>query len=348
MMRKKKSAGYFGAPQEIPSGKRGEVLRSLEDYLGHLVGNVEPVEASWQPSDCLPDLSKKDWPLAVQDLQEAAAKTPDDLLVILIGNMITEEALPSYQTWFNRMQGVQDETGTDSTSWAEWSRKWTAQENRHGDILRGYLYLTGRVNMRAVEVTLHHLIRNGFNPHEQQDPYRGFVYTSFQETATRIAHTRVGNLAQQFGNPLLSKICSLIAREEAMHEKVYTSVMGKVFELDAEEAILALAAMLDGQLVMPGRLMDSPEGDGLFKRYSHVAQRLGVYTREDYAHIIQRLIKVWEVQTLRGLKGEALRAQEFVCSLPERYMKLAVRTQTRVQDDVPTGFAWIFDRPLVS
>ena len=32
--------------------------------------------------------------------------------------------------------------------------KWIAEENRHGDVLNKYLYLSGRVDMRAVERTV--------------------------------------------------------------------------------------------------------------------------------------------------------------------------------------------------
>jgi acyl-[acyl-carrier-protein] desaturase len=32
--------------------------------------------------------------------------------------------------------------------WAQWVRQWTSEENRHGDLLNKYLYLSGRVNMR--------------------------------------------------------------------------------------------------------------------------------------------------------------------------------------------------------
>jgi acyl-[acyl-carrier-protein] desaturase len=35
---------------------------------------------------------------------------------------------------------------------------WTAEENRHGDLMNKYLWLTGRVDMRAVETTIQNLI----------------------------------------------------------------------------------------------------------------------------------------------------------------------------------------------
>ena len=30
-----------------------------------------------------------------------------------------------------------------------WTRQWTAEENRHGDLMNKYCYLSGRVNMKV-------------------------------------------------------------------------------------------------------------------------------------------------------------------------------------------------------
>jgi acyl-[acyl-carrier-protein] desaturase len=64
-------------------------------------------------------------------------------------------------------------------------RQWTSEENRHGDLLNKYLYLSGRVNMREVEMTTQHLISDGFDIGTGRDP-KNFVYTSFQELATYV------------------------------------------------------------------------------------------------------------------------------------------------------------------
>ncbi len=48
-----------------------------------------------------------------------------------------------------RLDGTSDETGASPTAWAHWTRHWTAEENRHGDLLNKYLYLTGKVRGRG-------------------------------------------------------------------------------------------------------------------------------------------------------------------------------------------------------
>jgi hypothetical protein len=42
--------------------------------------------------------------------------------------------------------------------------------------------------MVLLQVTIQHLITNGFDPKAKKDPYRGFVYTSFQVRAPVSPH----------------------------------------------------------------------------------------------------------------------------------------------------------------
>ncbi|CAH2035529.1 unnamed protein product [Thlaspi arvense] len=136
--------------------------------------------------------------------------------------MITEDALPTYQTMINTLDGVRDETGVSESAWAKWTRAWTAEENRHGDLLRTYLYLSGRVDMLIVERTIQHLISSGMDPGTENNPYLGFVYTSFQERATFVSHGNTARLAKDAGDPVLARICGTIAADEKPHENMYT------------------------------------------------------------------------------------------------------------------------------
>lgn len=146
--------------------KHVEVIEDFEPLVNQMVDDIllETGEKAWQPQDYLPDLAADDWLQQTKDLREAAEGIPDEVFVVLVGDMVTEEALPTYQTLLNTFEGCDDPIGTTDSAWAKWSRGWTSEENRHGDLLNKYLYLTGKTDMRAIEVTIQHLITSGFNP----------------------------------------------------------------------------------------------------------------------------------------------------------------------------------------
>jgi len=320
-----------------------EVIKSMEGFVAeNLSSLLKPIDESWQPSDFLPDMSAENWKDQLIQFRQEATNLSDEVLVVLIGDMITEEALPSYQTWLNRFKGVSDTTGASDSPWAKWSRGWTSEENRHGDLLNRYLYLTGRVDMRAVETTVQYLIANGFDPQTGDDPYLGFIYTSFQERATKVSHKNVGVLAAKSGERRLHKICGLIAGDEARHEKAYKLFMSKIFELDPKRAILAFARMMKIKIVMPACLMYDGKERDLFTKFSNVAQSLGVYTAKDYADIIEALVREWKIPTLQGLSDATAKAQDYLCTLAERYRKLADRLKISGTEK----FSWIFDREI--
>lgn len=302
---------------------------------------LAPIERAWQPSDYLPDAADADWPDRVAGLQRDAAGLSDALLVVLVGDMVTEEALPGYAMALNTL--VRDDEGTDAGPWARWLRGWTAEENRHGDLLNAYLRLTGRVHMRAVEQTVQALIANGFSPRTGGDPYQLLVYTSFQERATRVSHGNVGRLASKEGDSTLARICGVIAGDESRHETFYTRMMGRVLDEDPEGGILAVRAMLRGRVAMPGRFMDDSQDPDLFDHFAVVAQRTRVYTAHDYAGIIDHLVRTWDIAG-RCVQGPAAQAQEDVCRQAERHHRLADRTAAALEQQPPVAFSWLSGR----
>lgn len=323
---------------------RFEVIKSIEGFVDENIPTLlKPIDESWQPNDFLPDMSKENWHEELKTVRERSKEIPDELLVVLVGDMVTEEALPSYQTWLNRLEGVTDTTGASSSAWAKWSRGWTSEENRHGDLLNRYLYLTGRVDMRAVEVTVHHLINSGFDPQTGNDPYLGFIYTSFQERATKISHSNVGRLAKKSGETLLHKICGIIAGDEARHEKAYKLFMTKIFEVDPVNAILSFAKMMKTKVTMPAHMMTDGKDYNLFTKFSNVAQRMEVYTVKDYASIINNLVSGWHIPQLKGLSDIAAKAQDYLCNLSERYLMIANRISFGTEAE---SFSWIYDRKV--
>ncbi|KAL5783774.1 hypothetical protein ACOSP7_008803 [Xanthoceras sorbifolium] len=329
-----------------------EIFKSLEGWAEHsMLMHLKPVDKSWQPSDFLPEPESEEFLDQVEELRERCRELSDEYLVVLVGDMITEEAIPTYQSVMNSLDGVRDETAASLSPWAVWIRAWSAEENRHGDLLNKYLYLSGRVDMKQIEKTIQYLIASGMDAKFENNPYNGFIYTSFQERATFISHGNTAKLAKNHGDLKLAQICGTIAADEKRHETAYTKVVEKLFEIDPDETIQALAATMRKKIKMPAQFMYDGQDDNLFKHFSAVTQRLGVYTANDYADILEFLVGRWGVEKLSsGLSGEGRRAQDFVCGLPLRIRKFEGRalesTKSHSCIDATVPCSWIFGREI--
>lgn len=323
----------FDAHLEVLAGMQAYVLENLT-----ILGDIDKM---WQPTDYLPDLTHEDWRERMHAFRDSAESVSDELLVVLVGDMVTEEALPSYSVSLNNL--ARDRDGDSPNPWSRWLRGWTAEENRHGDLLNAYLRLTGRVNMRSVEVTVQHLLNNGFNPRSRDDPYSGLIYTSFQERATKVSHRNVGRLVNKQGDPNLAKICLRIAGDEARHEQFYTRMMDRVLDLDPEGGMLAIQKMIRGLIAMPGKQMYDGKDPDLFDHFAVVAQRTGVYTVRDYADILDHLVRRWKLAQ-RTVTGKAALAQDYLCRQAEFYHRMAERYEKRIHQEPRVRFSWIHDR----
>ncbi|KAK8445241.1 hypothetical protein SEVIR_9G290700v4 [Setaria viridis] len=340
--------------------ERLEVLREMEPWVEeHVLPLLKPVEESWQPSDMLPDpaaLGSDGFHAACLDLRVGAAGVPDELLVCLVANMVTEEALPTYPSGLNRLEVVRDATGADATAWARWIRGWSAEENRHGDVLNRYMHLSGRFDMREVERTVQRLIHDGMSfPGPVTSPFHGFVYVTFQERATAIAHGNTARLvgARGAGDATLSRICGTIAADEKRHEVAYTRIMGKLFEADPDAAVRAMAYLMRHRIDMPTAFINDGRHSGrnFYDRFIAIAQQAGTYTISDYRGILEHLIRQWGVEELAaGLSGEGRHARDYLCALPSKIKRMeevvlerAVKAKNK---PTPIPINWIFDRTI--
>jgi acyl-[acyl-carrier-protein] desaturase len=304
---------------------RLEVMQLLEKKIDSFMEEfLIPVEKIWQPTDLLPDSNNENFLEEVKELREISKDLPYDFWVTLVGDTITEEALPTYESWLMDVEGVDN---VERNGWSKWVRHWTGEENRHGDVLNKYLYLSGRVNMREIEQTTQHLINDGFDIGTGRDPYKNFVYTSFQELATFVSHNRVALIAKKYGEKKLFKMCNLIAGDEMRHHLAYSEFVNQIFKVDPSEMMLAFQYMMKQKITMPAVfLRESGEKIGsAFEAFSDSAQRIGVYTAADYVEILEKLNVKWDIANMNGLTAEAEKARDYLMKLPERMKKISER-----------------------
>lgn len=148
--------------------------------------------------------------------------------------------------------------------------------------------------------------------------------------------------------------------------------MKEIFRLDPSNAMISFADMMKSQITMPAELMTDGVNDNLFADFSQAAQSIGVYTAVDYAKILGTsaarakdsafyadgsrsppthaayLVKEFDAEHVGGLTPEAAAAQELVCSLPQRYLKLAERSMRSLEphseEALRSKFSWLKPR----
>jgi acyl-[acyl-carrier-protein] desaturase len=154
----------------------------------------------------------------------------------------------------------------DSFGQAWFHANWAYEESKHGLVLREWLVRTGQRTpdeMGAFEQAV--LARRWELPFST--PEQMTAYGLIQETTALVSYKIELEHARQSGDPVLDRIYSLIARDEAAHASFYARVYALLLEEDRTRACADLADVFAG-FTMPG--------DGLVPDYD---RRLGVVQR---------------------------------------------------------------------
>jgi len=244
----------------------------------------------------------------ISKLRERARGIADSVRVSLVLNLITEEGLPHFHRLLSTYLG-------DNSVWKKWNFMWTAEEDRHGCILRDYARDSRLFKFRHVEMLQYAYQESGFIPSWDSDPYRVFVYTTLQERATQYSHRNTGKVAGG-DEPLLQGILRSVAADEAKHFTFYRNVFKHILEIDPNRALKSALAILPS-IEMPGHSMPK------FGEMADIVRRIGIYGPWDYKKIVEEAIEFWNIEVMTGLNEVGRKAQEKIMRLPERLEKVA-------------------------
>ncbi len=291
-----------------------EVLRDLESKVRELMEAHEQKRPLWFPSDLLGPRPGTDPDQHLAELRARAAGIPDSARAALALNMLTEEGLPH----FHRLLAVY--LGDDS-HWRDWNNLWTAEEDRHGVVLRDYIRDTRLVDQRRLEEMQFSYLKSGFQPEWDKDPYRVFAYTTLQERATQQSHSETGRLIGEY-EPLLAEALTNVATEEARHFSFYRTIFEEILQRDPDQALVSAAHIMPS-IEMPGHTMPG------FRDLADVIRRAGIYGPRDYLRIVQEQIRYWRIETLTGLNDLGRKAQEKILGIPARLTRIAEHIESR-------------------
>ncbi|MEO8226160.1 MAG: acyl-ACP desaturase [Gemmatimonadota bacterium] len=291
-----------------------EVLRDLEGKVREMMIAHEEKRDLWFPSDLIGPAPDSCPDTHQATLRKRAEGIPDDARAALALNLLTEEGLPH----FHRLLAVY--LGEDS-HWTAWNNLWTAEEDRHGQVLHDYTRDTRLFDQRKLEEMQFEYLRAGFNPEWDHDPYRVFVYTTVQERATQFSHAETGRRIAEY-EPMLGQVLEHVAREEARHFTFYRTVFAEILKRDPDQALHSASFILPS-IDMPGLTIPG------YKEFAEVIRRSGIYGPRDYMRIVQEQIRYWKIDTISGLNELGRKAQEKILAVPERLRRVADIMETR-------------------
>jgi acyl-[acyl-carrier-protein] desaturase len=304
--------GLIESAREMAS--KFEVLKDLEPRVRELMARHEQKRELWYPSDLIDPQPDTCPDTHYEELRKRAAGIPDHARAALAVNLLTEEGLPH----FHRLLAVY--LGDDS-HWRVWNNLWTAEEDRHGQVLHDYARVTRLLQQRKLEEMQFEYLKAGFHPAWDKDPYRVFAYTTVQERATQHSHAETGRVVAEY-EPSLAVILSHVAKEEARHYTFYRTIFEEILARDPDQALHSASFILPS-IDMPGHSMPG------FRDLADVIRRAGIYGPRDYLRIVQEQIRYWRIEKLTGLGELGRMAQEKIMAIPDRLKRVAEIMETR-------------------
>ncbi len=296
-----------------------ELLLELEPVVEKEVNRHMGMAKEWFPHEYVPYSVGRTYsgPLEGEGWEPGDSKVSPESREALLVNLLTEDNLPGYHATIREIFGRE-------VAWGFWVNRWTAEENRHGIVLRDYLTVTRAIDPTMLERARMHHMQYGYEADHGHSLLHGVAYVSFQELATRVSHRNTGRAS---GDPLCEQMMARIAADENLHMLFYRNVISAGFEVSPDESMRAVADVVT-KFQMPGH---SIEG---FLRKSVQIANAGIYDlRLHHDDVIMPVLRHWKVfeRTDLGPEGEKAREElsQFMAGLDEAATKFEERREAR-------------------
>jgi acyl-[acyl-carrier-protein] desaturase len=288
------------------------LLRQLAPVAERLLERHLATARDWMPHEYVPWSRGRDFEPGERWEETVSTPGPAARSALFL-NLLTEDNLPYYFAWIDRQFGVDH-------PWGAWTRRWTAEEMRHAQVIRDYVVVTRAIDPVGLEQARMHQVSTGEVP-EPPSAAETLVYVALQELATRIAHRNTGkHLSDPRGYDLLARV----AADENLHHLFYRDMVSAATELDPSAMVVAMAAQVCA-FQMPGT------GIPDFGAHARVVANAGIY---DLGIVLEQVFlpvvrNHWRLETLEGLTPEAELARERLVHHFERLAKIVARQAER-------------------
>ncbi|WP_068272734.1 acyl-ACP desaturase [Aldersonia kunmingensis] len=273
-----------------------ELLTELQPVAEENVNRHISMAKEWHPHDYVPwdegrnfaAMGGDDWDIEQSQLGEVARAA-------MITNLLTEDNLPSYH------REIAENFSRDG-AWGTWVGRWTAEENRHGIVMRDYLVVTRAVDPVELERARMEHMTNGFaTPAIEHAKFlHSVAYVTFQELATRVSHRNTGKACDE---PIADKMLQRIAADENLHMIFYRNLCGASLDLVPDQALEAINVIVQN-FQMPGAGMPN------FRRNGVLMAKHGIYDlRQHLEEVVWPVLRKWQIFERNDFtpRGEATR-----------------------------------------
>ena len=291
-----------------------ELLESIEGDVRHLLAQHQKHRRPWDFHDFIPWEEGRNF--LDEPWQESHATLPAAARTALVLNLLTEDNLPYYHEAIGQFS-------PPTSALRTWNRLWTAEEGQHAIAMRSYLLTTRNCDPAELEQGRVATMTAGYEA-PWSNPIEAFAYTSGQELATRVSHRNAGKITD---DPIAFQLMKKIATDENHHFIFYRGVVAAFLREDPSIAVAAIHRVFMN-FEMPGARIPR------FRRHALEIAKAGVYNlRVHHDHVIQPLIREWEIGSLVGLTSEAAALQEEIMAHPADLICRAERFEERIRSD---------------
>jgi acyl-[acyl-carrier-protein] desaturase len=259
-----------------------ELLQELVPTAEDNVNRHISMAREWHPHDYVPwDEGRNFAALGGKDYDPEQSKLSDVAQAAMITNLLTEDNLPSYH------REIAENFSQDG-AWGTWVGRWTAEENRHGIVMRDYLVVTRGVDPVALEEARMIHMTNGFASPAGAGVglLHSVAYVTFQELATRVSHRNTGKVCD---DPIADRMLQRIAADENLHMIFYRNITGAAMDISPDQTLQAVSDIVTN-FVMPGAGMPN------FRRNGVLMAKHGIYDlRQHLEDVVWPVLRKWQV-----------------------------------------------------
>ena len=212
----------------------------------------------------------------------------------LILNLLTEDNLPSYHT------EIATSMSRDG-AWNTWINRWTAEEARHGIVIRDYLMATRGVDPNELEDLRMAHMQAGYQTPYENDMLHTVSYVTFQELATRISHRNTGRISN---DETCEGMLARVALDENLHMLFYRNLLGAALDLEPNAAMTAIKDVVVN-FQMPGAGMPG------WGRKSVQIALAGIYDPKSHLEdVVAPVLRAWNIFNREDFTGEGAAARD--------------------------------------